>query len=349
MTTVVLRADASVGVGTGHVMRSLALAQAISTAGGEPLLAVAECPEELLGRARSVGVGTHVLGVDVGSDRDVAATLALARARGASWVVLDGYGFGPDVQRGLRRAGQRVAQVDDFAHQEDYEVDLLLNPNSHAREDAYPRAGRRLLGPRYALLRPEFSAAIADGPARQVPPRARRILVTMGGSDPSNATGSVLAALERMGGADLAIQVLLGPANPHGEAVRAAAGALGGCEVLDAVEDMIPLLRWADLALGAGGSTLWELAALGVPCACVVLAENQAPIVEDLAGRGVVESLGWDRDLEVEACSRRLSALIGDPTRRASMAASGRDLVDGRGAERVAGALLGSGPGTSGS
>ena len=102
----------------------------------------------------------------------------------------------------------------------------------------------------------------------------------------------------------------------------------------------MPLLEWADLAVCAGGSTLWEMAAFGVPVASVILAENQQPLVADLQQRGMVADLGWDRDLAPERCSRDLGALMADGARRQRMSEVGCGLVDGAGAERVARALL---------
>jgi len=339
MTAVVLRADASASVGTGHVMRCLALAQAVAAAGGRAVLAVAECPEPLVERARGAGVHVERLDAEVGSADDVAATLEVAASVGAPWVLLDGYRFGLDVQRALRGGGRRVALVDDFGHLDGYDVDLLLNQNSHAEASAYPGVPTCLVGPRYALLRPEFVRAVEGRPAARVDGPARRVLVTMGGSDPGNATTRVLKALARVPSEGLEIRAVVGAANPHGAQVAAAAAALDRCEVIAPVEDMVPLLDWADLAVCAGGSTLWEMAALGVPVACVVVADNQAPIAVDLERRGMVAHLGWDRDLEPEACARTLAALLSDGERRAAMAAVGRGLVDGRGAARVAAAL----------
>ncbi len=340
MNAILIRADASTTQGTGHVMRCLALALALRERDVRILLAVAECPEALVERVQASGVEVERLAVEVGSSADAAATLALARGASAAWVVLDGYHFDLDFQRALGGDGLRLALIDDFAHLPGYEADLLLNQNSHARAEDYPGVHRLLLGPSHALLRSEFVEALGRRSARSFGGPVRRLLVTMGGSDPGNATTCLLEALGALGSEPLETRVLVGAANPHRAAVDAAASRVPGCRVLDPVKDMVPLLEWADMAICAGGSTLWEMAAFGVPAACVILAENQRPIVADLRQRGMVADLGWDRDLAVERCSSELGALMADGERRRRMSEVGRELVDGAGAERVAAALL---------
>ena len=129
------------------------------------------------------------------------------------------------------------------------------------------------------------------------------------------------------------------PASLDAAASTADRGGLAA-PTITLVSDMVPMLEWADLAVCAGGSTLWEMGAFGVPVACVILAENQAPIVADLERRGMVCNLGWDRDLEAASCSAALEALLEDGDLRGRMGAVGSRLVDGAGAARVAAALV---------
>lgn len=343
MHTIIIRADASTAQGTGHVMRCLALTLALRERGVAVILAVAECPEALVKRVEASGARVERLAVEVGSREDAAATQAVARQSGAGWVVLDGYRFDLAFQRALHGGGFKLGLVDDFAHLDGYEVDLVLNQNSHARAEDYPGVPALLLGPSHALLRSEFVHALRALEGRGARSHAgpvQRLLVTMGGSDPGNATTCILEALGALGGGQLETQVLIGAANPHRAAVDAAASGIPGCRVLDPVKDMVPLLEWADLAVCAGGSTLWEMAAFGVPVACVILAENQQPIVADLEQRGVIVDLGWDRELVAERCAKELGSLLADGARRQRMSELGRRLVDGAGAARVAAALV---------
>ena len=149
---------------------------------------------------------------------------------------------------------------------------------------------RRLLGARYALLRREFAAY--RGVRRLPSPVARRVLVTMGGADPENATSIALAALRELAQSDLEVRVIVGAANLHLAELRAAANELGcPAELTTATPKVAENLAWADMAIATAGTTAIQLAFMGVPALLMVAAENQAPIAAGL------EQLGAARDL----------------------------------------------------
>src|SRR5258705_3656609 len=125
----ILRADASARIGTGHVMRCLALAQAWLDGGGQACFACAECPPALQQRLAGEGVTSETIHAEPGGAEDARATARLARKRGARWIALDGYHFGPSYQAHLRAAGLRLLLLDDEARASSYEADLLLNQN----------------------------------------------------------------------------------------------------------------------------------------------------------------------------------------------------------------------------
>ena len=273
-----IRADADSRIGIGHVMRCLALAQAWQDSGGKAVLVAAELPEGLEERLRHEGIQLARITAPVGGPEDAAATLAVARHHKAAWVVVDGYAFSAHYFDALREAGPRVVAVDDMGHLERYPVDVLLNQNLSATPALYDgRIGvstTLLLGPRFSLLRREF---------RQIPQRPqsgphepRRVLVTFGGADHENLTGDVLRNLQRTVRRDLHVIVLAGSANPHIPLLREiAAGTPFLCEVRVDVPDVAELMAWADAAITAAGSTVWELASLGVPALIGAIETNQ--------------------------------------------------------------------------
>jgi len=334
-----LRADASSAIGTGHVMRSLALAQAWSERGGEALFATAVCTPALVERLGAEGLEQHALQVRPGSAEDARATIRLARRHGARWVALDGYHFGPTFQADLRAAGLRVLLFDDEARAATYEADLLLNQNLHATPRDYDRrsgAARLLLGSQYALLRREFRRT--EPVWREPLARARRLLVTLGGADPGNATERVLRALARLRIPQLEVLCLAGAANPHHESLLRLAQP-PRMRVERSTEDMPACMAWADLAISAAGTTSWELCYMGLPTITLVLADNQARIAASLAERGVVLSLGRAEDIGAGALERTIGEAVEDQQLRRTLARQARALVDGRGAERVVAAL----------
>lgn len=324
-----IRADGGAGLGAGHVMRCLALAQAWQQGGGRACFVQAATSPALLGRLRDAGCASVSIGVEPGGAADAAQTIRHAQAAGAAWVVGDSYHFDAAWQRQVRAAGLRLLLLDDYGHASHYHADLVLNPNLAADAARYARREahtRLLLGTRYALLRREF--VTAPRPVRAFSAPARRVLVTLGGSDPANFTARVVAAVARLPG--LETRVVIGGSNPHRAALEAAVAEHPAmrCEV-DAA-DMPGLMAWADVAITAGGSTLWELAYMGLPALVLTLAENQAPAVRALGAAGVVQPL----DAPGEAAAL-LAALQSDATRRQQMSAAALRLADGRGGERV--------------
>ena len=336
MPGLLLRADASTAIGAGHVMRCLALAQAWQEAGGAACFAAVELPDGLAARLAAERIALRRLHAAPGSRADAEQTAALARELGATWVVEDGYPFDADYQRNIKDAGLRLVAIDDYGHAGRYVADLVLNQNIYAAESLYPNRApdtRLLLGTRYALLRREFSPWQAW--QRTIAPIGRKILVTLGGSDPGNVTATVLEALLGVDLADLETIVVVGAGNPHLATLEARLQGRPGFQLQYHVSDMPALMAWADIAISASGSTCWELAFLGLPSLLVVLADNQAPIADRLDACGAAINLGWHASLTSGAIAGAVTQLASAPERRAHLAGQMRALVDGRGATRV--------------
>jgi UDP-2,4-diacetamido-2,4,6-trideoxy-beta-L-altropyranose hydrolase len=335
-----IRADGSTQIGTGHLMRCLALAQAGVDAGMEVELACAEIPEPFRARFQHEDVVTHEVRAAPGTPADAERTAALARELGADWLALDGYGFDPEYQR-LARRGVRVLVVDDLQQFARYEADLLLNQNLGADPARYATVGdskRLLLGPRFALLRREYRRWRSW--TRPAPRATVRLLVTLGGSDPENVTARVLEAIRGLARGVDSVTVLIGASNPHGIALERLAGALRVPVALERdVRDMPEVLASAELAVAAGGTTSWELACMGLPSVVIAIADNQRPIAEALHRAGSAHSVGWHRDCDVRTIGEAVGRLIEAPEERERISRAGRELVDGLGAERVCAAM----------
>ena len=355
MGRLLIRADADGRMGTGHVMRCLALARAWQSADGprhgSQSTFLSRCPiEGLRRRIRSAGNELILLDRSHPAPSDLAATLdVLAQAKtgsqpaDATWVVLDGYHFDSSYQLAVRDAGGRVVAIDDSVRLPHYHADVLLNQNAGAEQldCACDSETSLLLGPRFALLRPEFQPW--ESFRRMTPGLARKVLVTLGGADPTNATLPVLGALARLSDAAAKdavphweAKIVLGPANPHLDSLREKLRRTSGnVQLLTDVDDMAELMAWADVAVTAAGTTCWELARMQLPAVALVVADNQEPIARRLAEMGAVtrpEHSGQDIE---ERIAEALSALCHDPDRRAKQSEVGRRLVDGRGAGRV--------------
>ncbi len=338
----VCRTDASVAIGTGHVMRCLALAQAWQDAGGQAIFAIAEATAAV--RERLQQQGFQILSVEAapGSLEDARSLSALAKDAAAGWLVVDGYCFDDEYQRALKREGFKILFIDDYGNARHYAADFILNQNAAAQESDYPNresCTRLLLGARYALLRREFVAESAR--PREIPPVARRVLITMGGSDPQNFAECAMRAFARVNIEGAEAIVVAGGSNPHTESLERTAAELGGkLRVKNNVSNMAELMSWADVAVSGAGSTSWELCRMGLPALTVDVAQNQRSLARELDRRGCTIHLGSADSVSEQVIADRLQWLMNSEEKRQSLWQRGRELVDGKGARRVAAALL---------
>lgn len=338
-----IRVDADSEIGAGHVMRCLALAQAWQDAGGEAVFAMATESPDIEGRLKSERMETLHLSAQPGSRQDAAETSALALKLEASWIIVDGYVFDSEYQRAIKELGARLLFIDDYGHCDWYSADMILNQNVYAGESLYERREphtRLLLGSRYVLIRREFLKWREW--KREIADTGRRVLVSMGGADPDNATLTVIRVLQKLEMPDIEARILIGPLNPHRESLeREIKNSSRNIELLTAATDMPELMAWADSAVSAAGSTCWEMAFMGLPFLALILAENQIKVAEELGNRGLAVNLGYYHQNSSRQVADGLYHLLLSTQQRIAMAYLGQKMVDGEGCERVLIPLLG--------
>lgn len=358
---VLFRTDASLRIGTGHVMRCLTLAEVLRKRGAESAFICREFEGDLIRYIRDTrGFPVHALPrssapmhasrdgdlpvhhawleADWSADAAQTARHIGGQAGRVDWLVVDHYALDARWQAGVRSLADRLLIIDDIAdrpHLADYLLDQNLYDGPEARyASRVPSEARLLLGPEFALLRPEFAEARRN--ARPRDGQVDRILVFFGGADPGNATALAVEALSRAGFSHLAADVVVGAVNPNKDAVQAACARRPGTDFHCQAGNMAELMAKADLALGAGGTTSWERCCLGLPTLTASVAENQRELTATLARHGVLHDLGWGGDLTVESIASALRTCLGDPGRLAAMSRLGLAIVDGLGADRVA-------------
>lgn len=339
--TLVIRADASVAMGTGHIMRCLALAQAWQDAGGDVLFAFAEITPALEARVRAEQMRAVRLDCSAGSVEDASKVAALAHTENARWVVTDGYHFNPEYQRSLKSAGLKLLCVDDTGDAAHSYADFLVNQNPHANESLYGKREpytRLLLGTRFALLRREFARWRER--KREVSARGRKILVTFGGSDPDNVTLRVIQTLSLLQ-TGVEVVVVVGGTNPHLASLQGAIVHLNGSRLLKDVSNMPELLEWADVAVAGAGSTCWEMCLLGLPAILIDLAPNQTPVARELNKRKAAIHFGSKDSVVPERLAACLQSLLASGELRTVMSKRAQELIDGHGAQRIVAAMHG--------
>ncbi|MFH1914179.1 MAG: UDP-2,4-diacetamido-2,4,6-trideoxy-beta-L-altropyranose hydrolase [Pseudomonadota bacterium] len=325
-----IRADGSPTMGTGHVMRMIALGQAWQDRGGRVrLMGSVGALED---RIRAEGFDFIALNAPHPDSDDLA--LVSAHMQKGDWLAIDGYHFDSAYQKALLDAGFRTLVMDDICDRAPYFATVLLNQNHGA--DAYQyqiNDDALLLGTRFTLLRREFRTA--EPRKDSTPSKAGNILVTLGGADPGNVTSAVLAAIASLKDDSLRVKVVAGAANPHLDRLRGETTGLPcPAELLTDVRDMPGLMAWADLAVTAAGSTCWELCRMGVPMLALQTADNQDSVCSGLTRIGAAICL--DTNQPLENIAPKLTMLRDTPDKRRAMARAGMRSIDGRGALRVA-------------
>ena len=332
----IIRVDASTQIGTGHLMRCLALAQAWKDDGGTVVFITACQSEGLLQRLRDERFDVHLLAGSYPDAKDGEYTKDVLATHPGAWVVLDGYHFDEVYQQRMKQLGHRLLVIDDMAHLKHYYADIVLNQNLHAEQLQYPCESytRLLLGTRYVLLRREFLAW--KDRKREIPEVGRRVLVTLGGADLENHTLKLIQALDKVDVDGLEATVVIGATNPHTDVLEATTRQSHiPIRLVYNAENMPELMAWADAAVSSAGSTVWELLFLGTPTLALILADNQRCIAEQMVRLEVGQSLGWARDVSAKSLARAITLLLKDSSLRASIGKQAQQAVDGRGTQRI--------------
>lgn len=337
--TAVIRADASPAIGGGHVVRSLALADGLAARGWHCLFATipaAAATVPALGES-----GHEVIELRLGEDSPEALERALPCT--ADWLVTDHYGIDAGFHRAARRWARRIAVIDELLDRP-LDCDLVIDQTpdrARAEHDGrIPGHARALIGPRYALLRPEFAAGRAHALRRRRDvERARRVLVSFGAVDARNLATRALEGLHASG-IEAEVDVVVGGSAPHADAVAARVREMPfPVSVHHQVGDMAALMANADLALGAAGTTSWERCCLGLPALVIVDADNQAQYAERLQAGGAARVLGTADAVGADDIATALTEIGANPDRLREMAGAAAGMCDGRGVQRVVDAM----------
>lgn len=339
-------------MGAGHVMRCLTLAEALRSRGASVAflsLPLAGNLHEMLERRQF-----RVLALEPGAAedawngadwwrRDAELTAeALLRAGGTpEWLVVDHYGLDARWMQALRQRARHILAIDDLANRR-LDCDLLLDQNSPSpRHRAYlqliPHGAGRLLGPAFALVRPEF-ARLREAALARRDGRLERILICMGASDPANDSAKALAGLMGSSRAGLAVDVVVGASNPHASDLDAICRTLPHARLHVQTEQMAQLMANADLAICACGSTTWERCVVGLPALAIVQSADQATIGDAVAQAGAHRLLGPADQITADGYRRAIESVSAGML--AAMAAAAAGLCDGRGTDRVADAMF---------
>ncbi|KFB74174.1 UDP-2,4-diacetamido-2,4,6-trideoxy-beta-L-altropyranose hydrolase [Candidatus Accumulibacter contiguus] len=353
------RVDASLQIGTGHVMRCLTLADALRSAGAKCRFICREHPGHLLGLIRQRGhaaialPGTaanaslashghqfqlaHAAWLGAEWATDAGQTQAVWHGLVTDWLIVDHYALDARWESALKAQYRKLMVIDDLADRE-HIADLLLDQNLvDGMENRYqgkvPGHCICLVGPQYALLRPEFSMLRPASLARRKTPALKRLLIFMGGSDPDNETGKVLDGVMLSRKPWEHIDVVVGESHSALQTLKDTLVNFPSATLHIQTPDMAKLMAAADLAVTAGGSVTWEKCILGLPSLVVILGENQRSVATMMHRQGAQRTLGVASELTPACYAKYLDEVVSAAL--PAMIDCASRVCDGSGVEKV--------------
>lgn len=373
---IAFRADASLLMGSGHIMRCLTLADALKAQGAECHFISRAHPGHLLDVMHQHGHMVNSLAAPVqqaqaaiktiaaavqgwqqnqqnepahtawlGCDweTDAQETAAVLASLKPDWLVVDHYALAQPWEAALKPHYNKLLVIDDLADRV-HCCDLLLDQNWFGGDtpkrysSLVPAHCKCYLGPEYALLKPEYAQLRQVMPVRDG--KVSRVLVFLGGSDPTNQTRKVLDALIQPNLKHLQVDVVIGINHPAFEGIAAQVAARAGTTLHQGLPTLAPLMVRADLMIGAGGSTTWERMCLGLPAVVISIAANQTSMNVALMNAGFIDFLGEMNEVSVSSVAAAMQRSLENPEALRLQSSLGQNLVPGVGARVICEQLL---------
>jgi UDP-2,4-diacetamido-2,4,6-trideoxy-beta-L-altropyranose hydrolase len=359
---ILVRVDSSVKIGTGHLMRCLTLADALKEQGhdihfvcrdlkgninqlvvkqGYNLYLLPAPEKEFVSHLDDT---IHAMWLEVHWQQDCKETSRVIQNIDYQfdWLIVDNYALDYRWESLLRSYVMKIMVIDDLADRK-HDCDIILDQNySSGLNKRYrslvPFACQMLLGPKYAILRPEFLQERQKLPQRDS--FIKRILIFFGGVDSSNETSKALKAIEILDNPDLNVDVIIGSLNPNKSRILEQGKSMPYVVCHEHVENMAEFMVNADLAIGAGGTTTWERYCLCLPSLIEILAENQIIIAEGIQETNAGINCGISQDVTCDFLAESIHDLMISKTKLIDYSKSASDLVDGEGSMRVAQAVV---------
>ena len=368
---ILIRCDASNSIGSGHVMRCRSLGQELQFRGANVIFICRDLPGNLNQTIKkdfqilelpfkkpdtnrldnnsaptSRDLYQQWLGCPQSIDaRETLHALLKIKTTKHDWLIVDHYGLDCTweslIVKGLESRNRhklKILVIDDLADRA-HQANILLDQNFYGNsaekryQNLLPKNCKQLLGPHYALLSPEYALLHNILPRRE---KLLRVLIFFGGVDAADCTTKCLEALDTKEFESIHVDVVLGSQNSNRESIKQLVNKRGNTSLHNPMESLAGLMARADLAIGAGGSTTWERACLGLPSLVIAIAKNQLPIAESLSKQGYIRFLGTSKNVNISTIRDELSLIAESKW----PLASGHELTDGLGTKRIASALL---------
>lgn len=328
MLDIVFRVDASVKLGSGHIMRCLVLAEQLRSKGANITFVCRQLKGNMIEFVRRKNMDVLVLPspTNEGSNEDILGvpwqldvqeTKALLSRKNFRYhlMVVDHYGIDIRWEEQIRSLAGKIMIIDDLANRK-HDCDILLDqniiPSLFNRYDSLiPISSIKLLGYSYLLLRTEFiewrkRVQLKKG-------NINKILIFFGGSDPTNDTSKAIEAIRLLERKDFTVEVIVGSSNPNRSMVEKYCTEMANFSFHYQTDNMAQLMAESDLAIGTGGLSAWERCFLGLPSIVLTVSDNQYEMIKLLEEKGTLLNLGWSNEVEVNDVYNSLLILINNP------------------------------------
>ncbi|MCC7554231.1 MAG: UDP-2,4-diacetamido-2,4,6-trideoxy-beta-L-altropyranose hydrolase [Methanobacteriaceae archaeon] len=342
MKNLVIRVDADYKTGSGHFMRCLALAESWKEKVGDVFFIMNE-NEPFKKRIIDEGMNYIPNFNDSGTISDAEFFIEKSQKLNAYWTVVDGYVFKEDFFFKLKKNSLNILMFDDDGLLNHYSADIVLNQNLHGESNWYINKKedftKLLIGTKYTLLRKEFLKYLSY--KKEISDYGKNILITLGGSDLHNYSLKILKSLNNLNLKDLEIILLIGPNNTHENSLKEYINnSKINVKLIKNTNDMPTLMKWADLVFSGGGSTVWELAFMGVPTIVGASSDVEEVLIKGLNENNLFKTVGKLDSINEIELSNLFHELIINESIREKMNFDGKKYVDGYGYKRVINAML---------
>ena len=333
----VIRVDSGKEIGWGHMMRCFSLAEAFTCKNVKVSFISRKLSGSLCKFIEEKGYDIHYLpNRDLKWKNDAEKTIKIVdNLDSVDWLVVDNYGLDKKWEITLRPHVKRIMVIDDMTKRE-HDCDLILDQNLYENikkcyDGLIPRNCKKLIGPKFALLRKEFQQIRKN--LRKRDGKIKRILVSFGSNDPTNETMKVLDAINHLDNKQIKVDVVLGISGKTYKSMKKLCSKTSNVTCHYQSMNIAQLMKKSDLSIGAGGSTTWERCCLGLPSIVSISAKNQKKLTEAVAKNGCSINLGWAKELFSKDYVKAIKSL--DNMHISQMSKKCVQLVDGRGTYRV--------------
>lgn len=316
----IIYVDGGSKVCLGHIMRTMTLARALRVEGIDVIFVTSS--SDAVDMIKNDGFSCQVI-----DKLDYNVLCEKIKENSANGILVDKFGFKNEEHEIIKKKSGLLVQIDDFLY--DGPADIVINTTINAKPDG--RKGEWLCGGDYAIIRESFvnsNKAIVDKP--------QNILITTGYGDPSNTHMKCIEAARKIV-SNATLHIVVGNGYMTQDELKKI------CDkkivLYHNITDLSELMHLCDFAVTSAGTTLYEMAAAGLPAIAFSLYDNQIDNINRVANIGSIYAIGWHEELTINKIENAIDKVANDKGLRLSMSQKGVEWIDGKGASRIAKAI----------